>query len=303
MTLPNFLIIGAPKAGTTAIYAYLSQHPQVFTSELKEPAFFAWEGGEPRFAGPHNARPARYNVRDIERYRQLFRKVENRPRAGEASTIYMYAPQAAGRIHHYIPHAKLIAVLRDPVDRAYSAYRHLVRDGRETLTFEQGLAAEPSRIAANWRPGYYYKQVGFYCAQLRRYFELFRREQIAVYTYDEFKTDPQAVMKAMFTFLEVDSDFNPDMSIRHNVSGVPRSRLLHRILGHPSRIKDLARRLLPAGAARLNATLINRNIEVAGPRMAPETERALRAEYREDILQLESLIGQDLSAWRTGPRP
>ena len=299
MTLPNFLMIGAQKAGTTAIHAYLSQHPQVFTSEFKEPGFFAFEGGRLSFAGP-NVRPERYNVRDIERYKQLFRKVGNRPRAGEASTIYMYVPQAAERIRHYIPNAKLIAVLRDPVDRAYSAYRHLVRDGSESLSFEEGLAAEPSRMAANWRPGYHYKQLGFYYAQLRRYFELFSREQIAVYTYDEFKADPQALLKSMFVFLDIDPDFQPDMSVRHNVSGIPKSRLLHAIIGRPSRAKDLAKRLLPAGAKRLHATLMSRNIQVSEPKIARHTEQALREEYREDLLRLESLLGRDLSAWRTG---
>jgi Sulfotransferase family len=303
MPLPNFLIIGAQKSGTSAIYAYLSQHPQVFTSEIKEPGFFAFEGAQRSFAGPDDAQAGRYIVRDLERYRRLFRNVGDRARAGEASSIYMYAPQAAERIRHYIPNAKLIAVLRDPVDRAYSAYRHLVRDGRESLSFEGGLAAEPSRTAANWHPIFHYKQRGFYCAQLRRFFERFSREQIAVYTYDEFKADPRALLKSMFVFLGIDPDFQPDMSVRHNVSGIPRSRLLHTIIGRPSRVKDLARRLLPAGAARLHAALMSRNIEVSEPKIARETERALREEYRGDIVQLESLIGLDLSAWRTGPQP
>ena len=212
----------------------------------------------------------------------------------------MYAPQAAERIRHYIPNAKLIAVLRDPVDRAYSAYRHLVRDGRETLSFEEGLAAEPSRTAANWHPIFHYKQRGFYYAQLRRYFELFSREQIAVYTYDEFKADPRALLKAMFAFLDVDPDFHPDMSVWHNVSGIPRSRLLHTIFGRPNRAKDLAKRLLPARAARLYGALMSRNIKVSEPKIARHTEQALREEYREDLLRLESLLGRDLSAWRTG---
>jgi len=303
MTLPNFLMIGAQKSGTTAIYAYLSQHPQVFTSENKEPGFFAFEGLQRSFAGPDDARAGRYIVRDLERYRRLFEKVGDKARAGEASSIYLYAPQAAERIHHYIPNAKLIAVLRDPVDRAYSAYRHLVRDGRESLSFEGGLAAEPGRTAANWHPIFHYKQRGFYYAQLRRFFELFRREQIAVYTYDEFKADPRALLKSMFAFLGINPDFRPDTSVRHNVSGVPRYRLLHAIIDRPSRAKDLAKRLLPAGAARLYAALMSRNIEVSEPKIAREIERALREEYREDILQLESLIGRDLSAWRTGRQP
>ena len=300
MTLPNFLMIGAQKSGTTAIYDYLAQHPQVFTSEIKEPGFFAFEGVPGSFAGPEDARGERYRVRDLGQYRRLFRDMGDKARAGEASNVYLYVPQAAERIRQYIPEAKLIAVLRDPVDRAYSAYRHLVRDGRERLGFEEALDAEPSRIAANWHPHWHYKQRGFYCAQLRPFFELFGREQIAVYTYDEFKADPGALLKAIFVFLGIDPDFRPDMSVRHNVSGVPRSRLLHAIIGRPSRVKDLAKRLLPAGAARAYGALMSRNIEVSEPRIAKETERALREEYREDLLQLESLLGRDLSAWRAG---
>ena len=122
-----------------------------------------------------------------------------------------------------------------------------------------------------------------------------------MYTYDEFKADPRALLKSMFVFLDIDPDFQPDMSVRHNVSGIPKSRLLHAIIGRPSRAKDLVKRLLPAGAQRLHAALMRGNIVVTEPRIAPETERALQEEYREDIVQLESLIGRDLSAWRTGP--
>ena len=303
MTLPNFLIIGAQKSGTSAIYAYLSQHPQVFASEIKEPAFFAFEGSPVRFAGPDDARALRYIVRDIERYQQLFRKAGGKARIGEASTIYMYAPEAAGRIQHYVPKAKLIAVLRDPVDRAFSAYRHLVRDGRESLSFEAGLAAEPSRTAASWHPIFHYKQRGFYHAQLRPFFERFGRDQIAVHTYDDFKADPRAFLRAIFSFLEIDPDFRADMSVRHNVSGVPKSRLLHAVIGRPSRAKDLVKRLLPAGAMRVHAAFMRRNLKVSAPKIPPDTERGLREEYREDILRLESLIGRDLSAWRTGRNP
>jgi hypothetical protein len=123
---------------------------------------------------------------------------------------------------------------------------------------------------------------------------------VALYTYDEFKADPRALLKSMFVFLGIDPDFQPDMSVRHNVSGIPRSRLLHAIIDRPSRAKDLAKRLLPAGSARLYAALMSRNIEVSEPKIARHTEQALREEYREDLLRLESLLGRDLSAWRTG---
>ncbi|HYC31039.1 MAG TPA: sulfotransferase, partial [Gemmatimonadales bacterium] len=267
MTLPNFLMIGAQKSGTTAIYAYIAQHPQVFTSENKEPGFFAFEGQPAAFTGPDDARGERYRVRDIERYRELFRAAGAQPRRGEASNVHLYVPQAADRIRHYVPEAKLIAVLRDPVDRAYSAYRHLVRDGREDLSFEDALAAEPRRIAANWHPHWHYLARGFYHAQLARFYERFDPRQIAVYTYDDFRRDPAGMLRSVFTFLEIDPDFLPDMSVRHNVSGVPRFRLLHGLVARPSAAKDLVKRLIPTGARqRIRSALMDRNIVAGEPR-------------------------------------
>lgn len=301
MTLPNFLMIGAQKSGTTAIYAYLAQHPQVFMSEIKEPGFFAFEGQKADFAGPGDAKAERYRVRDLTRYRNLFRDVTGRIRVGEGSNVYLYVPQSPGRIRSYVPDAKLIAVLRDPVDRAYSAYRHLVRDGREPLgSFEDALAAEPARIAANWHPHWHHRQRGFYYAQLKRYYDLFTRDQIAVYTYDEFKANPREVLRSIFLFLGIDPDFAPDMSVRHNVSGLPKSRLLHAVLVRPSGARDFIKRLLPVGPRRrLRAALMRQNIVASEPKVAVETRRALREDYWEDILKLETLLDRDLSAWRT----
>ncbi|MBA2671856.1 MAG: sulfotransferase [Gemmatimonadetes bacterium] len=302
MTLPNFLMIGAQKSGTTAIYAYLDQHPEIFMSENKEPGFFALDGLRPDFGGPGDARGERNRVRDVERYKALFRGAAGRPRAGEASNIYLYLARARDRILSYIPTAKLVAVLRDPVERAYSAYRHLVRDGREPLaSFEEALAAEPARISANWHPHWHYKQRGFYYTQLKRYFDAFERDQIAVYTYDDFRANPRAVLRSIFLFLGVDPDFEPDLGMRHNVSGVPRSRLLHAMIARPSGAKDLLKRLVPVGPRRrLHAAFMKQNIVASEPKITEETQRALRAEYSEDILELEKLLGRDLSAWRTG---
>jgi Sulfotransferase family len=299
--MPNFLMIGAQKSGTTAIYAYIAQHPQVFTSEIKEPGFFAFEGQPPDFAGPEDAKGERYRVRDLARYQSLFRETRGKSRYGEASNVYLYVPEAPSRIRSHIPDAKLIAILRDPVDRAISAYRHLVRDGREPLaTFEAALAAEPERIAAHWHPHWHYRQRGFYHAQLARYYDLFRRDQIAVYTYDDFRAEPRRVLSSIFRFLEIDADFQPDMAVRHNVSGLPKSRLLHRLLAGPSATKDFLKRLVPAGPRqRIRAAIMERNIVAREPTVALATQRALRNDYRDDILKLETLLSRDLSMWRT----
>ena len=117
MTMPNFLIIGSQKAGTTALYHYLKQHPQIFLSKIKEPCFFAFEGEELDLRSPTGA-PVYMNrtaVTTVESYRRLFDTVTDEKAVGEASPIYIICPKAAKRIYHYIPHVRLIAVLRNPV--------------------------------------------------------------------------------------------------------------------------------------------------------------------------------------------
>jgi sulfotransferase family protein len=299
LTMPNFLLIGAAKAGTSAAYAYLRQHPEVFGSETKEPGFFALEGQVARFAGPGDRKFNRGCVTTLASYQALFSKVAGQRAVGEASTMYLYSPKAPARIRHYLPAIKLLAILRNPVDRAYSGYRYLVRDGLERLpSFEDALEAEDARVAANWQHLWYHKRLGFYYVQLQRYFDLFPRDQIAVYLYEEFQANPLALVQQMFAFLGADPSFAPDVSLKYNVSGEPKSRLLHAALARPNAAKNLVKGLLPATMRRrMRAKLMARNIQPTAPRLAPETRRYLMSLYRDDILRLQSLIDRDLSPW------
>ena len=169
VALPNFLIIGAAKAGTTSLYRYLEQHPEVYMSPVKEPKFFALGGERLDYRGPGDeARMRGASVTSLEDYRELFRGVSTETAVGEASTLYLYSERAAARIKHHVPDVKLIAVLRNPVDRAYSDFLHLVRDGIEPLTdFPQALEAEESRIRSRWAPMWHYRRRGFYHPQLK----------------------------------------------------------------------------------------------------------------------------------------
>jgi Sulfotransferase domain len=297
--MPTFLLVGAAKSGTSAVYDYLRQHPEVFGSEWKEPGFFAFEGQVARFAGPGDRKFNRRCVTTLARYQGLFSKVVNQRAIGEASTVYLYSPEAPSRIRRHLPTVKLIGILRNPVDRAYSGYRYLVRDGLERLpSFEAVLEAEDSRVAANWQHIWHHKRLGFYYLQLKRYFDLFPRDQIAVYLYEEFQARPLAIVQQMFAFLGVDPGFAPDVSLQHNVSGEPRSRLLHKALAHPNAAKDLVKGLLPEPTRRrMRARLMKWNILPTPPNLASETRRALLNLYRDDILRLESLIDRDLSHW------
>lgn len=302
MTMPNFLIIGAQKAGTTSLYHYLGQHPQIYVSPIKEPNFFASEGEKPD--------PRKPSVNDIDTYRGLFRGVSGEKAIGEASPWYLYSPKAPERIKHYVPDTKLIAILRDPTERAYSQFLHFVRDGREPTTdFARALQEEEVRVRDNQaasanRGGLgAYLSRGFYHAQLKRYFDLFDRSQIRVYLSEDLNSDPIGVVQDVFRFLEVDKTFVPVISTKYNASGVPKNKLLHAFLTKPHLVKRSLRRLklyLPS-ELRLRiadglAYLRNRNF-VEPPQLSPEMRQQLVEVYREDILKLQDLIQRDLSKW------
>ena len=296
--MPNFLIIGAAKAGTTALYHYLKQHPQIFMPPVKEPNFFALEGQKPNFRGPGDDEAInRFSITDIEAYQALFEGAENALAIGEASPLYLYSPDAPRRIRRYVSNAKLIVILRNPVERAYSHFLHFVRDGREPHTdFRRALIEEERRIREHWEWAWHYKAVGFYFIQLKRYYELFDLEQIRVYLYEDFKEKPMELLCDIFRFLGVDDDFKPDVSLRFNVSGVPRNKVLHAFLSKPHPVKSLLKPLIPVKLRqRLVVTLQNRNL--AKPELPAAVRKELVDLYREDILKLQALIKRDLSHW------
>jgi Sulfotransferase family len=301
MTMPNFLIIGAQKSGTTSLNAYLKQHPQIYMSPLKEPRFFAFEGEKPNFRGPGDQEQYESIVGDIEVYRTLFEGVSNEKAIGEASVLYLYISSAPERIRHYIPGVKVIAILRNPVERAYSAFLHLTRDRKEPLgDFALALRAEEERIRNNWGPIWHYKQVGFYYAQLKRYFETFEREQIKVYLYEDLNSDPIELLKDIYRFLSVEDAFVPEVSRRYNVSGIPTDEGWYSLLLRQNLAKSIVKPLLPRGLRRrVSTTLLStlKDRTLVKPPLPTEVQQQLTKLYREDILKLQELIGRDLSQW------
>jgi sulfotransferase family protein len=291
MTMPNFLIIGAMKSGTTALYYYLEQHPQIYMSPVKEPNYFC-SGEQENSVGNSATR--------IGDYQDLFKDVSGEKAIGEASHCYLYEPEAAARIQDYIPDAKLIAVLRNPVDRAYSHFLHMVRNGREPLTdFAQALREEETGGYQN-RNLQDYVGRGRYYDQLKRYFNTFSRDQIKVYLYEDLSNAPVDILQDAFRFLGVDDSFVPDVSLRRNVSGYPKHKTVDKLLTKPSPIKDALKIYLPARLRwRLSKAfddLKTRNI-VEPPPVQSEVRRQLIRVYREDILKVQELIHRDLSVW------
>jgi hypothetical protein len=240
----------------------------------------------------------RKSITDLGAYRALFRGVTNEKAVGEASTLYLYSPEAPARIKHYIPDVKLIAILRNPADRAFSSYLHCIRDRGEPLgNFAQALREEEGRIRNGWGPIWHYKNVGFYSAQLERYFDAFGRDQIKVFLYEDLKGDPVGVAQSAYRFLGVEDSFVPDVSLVHNPSGIPKSEALQMLLKKPNPLRSVLKLVVPEGLRpRLTAYLENRNI-VRAPPLEVDVRRELVESYRADILKLEKLIGRDLSKW------
>lgn len=296
MSLPNFFIVGAAKAGTTALHYYLKQHPHICMSAQKEPKFFAFEGQQAKFNGPGGDQFSRSIITDLEEYQQQFRVASTETAIGEASPWYLYSDQAAKNIYRRLPDAKLIVVLRNPVDRAFSSYLHVVSDGREYLSFEEGLRAEEERIAAGWEFIWHYRRAGFYAEQISHFLNFFPREQMRFYLYDDLYADSTSLLKDIYEFLEVDHSFMADTSVRPNSTGVPKNKMLTQLLFRPNPLKTVARALLPQDL-KYSISQRLRTKSLLKPQVANDTRRELLSDYREDILALQGLIDRDLSLW------
>jgi hypothetical protein len=274
VTLPNFLIVGAAKAGTTSLYEYLRQHPDVFMSPLKEPGYY-W---------PEAPTPEDAPIRTAEEYARLFDGVTTERAIGEATTRYLQSPTAAERIKRDIPDARIIVSLRNPAGRAWSSYLGRLRGGRERRPAEEAM-----------QPGTYYFETSLYYESLSRFFRRF--EHIKVVLFDDLRADTKGVMRELYEFLGVDPAFEPDVSVRHNTAAVPRSALLNSLFVRGTRF---LRRVAPpilrnrGFTPRLHPLLL-------GPAaaMPPAMRERLMNQFRDDIEKTASLIGRDLSRWFT----
>ena len=249
-SLPDFLIVGAAKSGTTSLHMYLGQHPEVFLPHCKEPNYFALAGESLPKKGPASPKVMQaiiysHCITDSDQYRQLFAAADPSQKCGEASVRYLYFEKAAERIRNAIPSAKCIAILREPVARLYSHYCMNVQYLLEPLGVLAAVEQEEARREAGWGWDYHYVNVGLYADQIERYFDLFGRDQVKVLFYDDFRKDARAVFREVCRHLEIDDQFEPDMSQRGKVTSRPRSKMLGRWLYWPGQGRQTLRRILP----------------------------------------------------------
>jgi Sulfotransferase domain len=297
--LPNFFIAGGARCGSTSLENYCRAHPQVFMSSIKEPNYFSYGSGRVPFAGPGRARAYSCSVRDIHRYRALFREAGTASAIGEASINYLLHPEACSAMHREIPGAKLIFILRQPVDRAWSSFQYSRCHGteKETDFLSAWQDDQRRRKAGYWSCLHRHKSL--YGQHLKVWFDTFPCEQIKVILFEDFKADTAAVMRDVFSFLDIDANFVPDTSVVHNRSGVIANPAL-RLLWH--RTAPLRAAIVPIMPMKWRGRMFRlvASQPVASnsrPKLPDELKATLTEELRDDILALQQLTGHDLSGW------
>ncbi|MCX8125372.1 MAG: sulfotransferase domain-containing protein [Spirochaetes bacterium] len=284
---PNFLIVGAAKSGTTSLYYWLKQHPEVFMPDNKEPSYFVYG----------------YGISDWEKYLSLFELGRGKKAIGEASASYLVAPESAQWIRQKLGNVKIIILLRNPVERAYSLYSWMVMEGYEWISnFEEALAAEEGRFCNEFfrtnNPEYFwdymYVRSGLYYEQVMRYMDIF--EDIKIYLFDELVTSSKAIYFDVCNFLGINNTFDP-VFVHQNPSRLPRSIRLQFIL---RRLRSLVGKI-PKFSKPLKCSIsliMNLNISFGSkPVVSLETRQFLKKRYERDILELSKLIGKDLYSW------
>lgn len=288
-TLPNFFIVGAAKSGTTSMYRYLEQHPDVYMPSFKEPHWFA------------RVEPSSglivHSVTSEAEYLRLFEGWKGERAIGEASPSYLWDDAAPGRIQEEVPDAKIIVLLRDPVSRAFSHYLMDVREGMEERPFLRALQEDYASHEKGWGISHLYVELGMYCEQISRYLDCFGRENVLVLFFEEVFADPYCTLRGLgrtLNFLGVDPTVpnSVDLQRRYNPHAVPRGGFSQSML-RASGLRSMARRLLPERSKQfLREKVLLRQVEK--PDADPQAVEFLRRIYAPETACLESVLGREL---------
>lgn len=296
MRKPDFFIVGAPKCATTALHTYLGKHPDIFMPKQKELHHFATDLLRPDDPW-----------RSAERYMAMFKDVKTEKLVGESSVFYLYSKLAAQNIFDFNPEARIIVMLRNPVDMLYSYHSQLVFNGDENImNFKSALDAEESRKKGLLLPSkhlrfverlFYGEIVGF-SKQLERYFKTFSRERVYVIIYDDFRSDTANIYSKTLEFLGVDKSFLPAFQVI-NANKRIRSKGLQDFINSPTFLGEMVVNLLPRILRkRAKSKLEHFNVQyVSRPRMKPDIREELQEKYSWEVECLSNLLNRDLRKW------
>ncbi len=280
---PNFFVAGMPRSGTTSLYTYLKQHPEIYLSVYKEPHFFS-----------KDLTQNIYNIQDEELYNSLFEGSADKKAVGEGSVWYLTSKIAAAEIKKFNPGAKIIVMLRDPVEMIYSLHALYVRTGNENIPdFQEALDMVPVRMKGQAIPekcyfpeGLFYTEVAKYHDKIKGFLDVFGLKQTHFVIFDDFARDTARSFRETLEFLDVDPGFLPEFDLQR-ASEVIRKIVIEQIRhSHPEVKKMLSRK-----------TGKDTHMGPQRPPLAPELKSHLQQLFKEDIEKTSQLIDSDLSHW------
>jgi hypothetical protein len=301
---PDFFLIGAPKAGTSALHSALAVHPHLFLSPVKEPKYYmCGDSPPPAYKGPGDAHSNQEWVWQRQRYLDLFQDAPEGTLRGESTPFYLYNRDARRRIAADRPDAKLIAVLRDPVDRAYSNWMHLWMDGLEPeADVVQAVALEHKRVDAGWAPFWHYSGLGMYGRQVADLYDHFPREQVLLLRYRELVDSPDQTLNRVFDFLGVegaDVDTIPSDNSRPFVRDGVRARTVGPVIRAGAAVGQFLPPKVWRAVSKPLISQLHKGGDPSRPRLTPEQREQLVAPHLEDIALLEDITGESFDLWKT----
>lgn len=295
---PNFLVIGAPKSGTTSLFYYIKQHPEIYLPVQKELHYFSFDKLVMNSNGPKDSQVLDGLCRTKDEYIKHYRNVKNEKAIGDISPSYLYY-ETHDKIKHELGLVKIVVILRNPVEKAYSQYMHMVRDQREGLSFYDALLAEDERKKNGWSDIWRYAESSLYSDRLNAFIDSFGRENVHVIIFDDFIKNPNNEVRKLFLFLGVNQNITVNTQSAYNRTGEARSIVIAEILGNKSRLKNIVKSLIPS-SLRIKMRLKIMDINTKEKRgMDKASKNYLMKYFKEDMLNLENILDRKLP-WKNG---
>ena len=293
--LPNFVIAGATRSGTTSLYYYLKQHPEISFPDLKEPRYFSSVNLKLPQIGPGDETVDEKLILSFKDYCDLYKNIENK-KVGDASSEYLYHHEVSAiDMLNKLGDIPILIILRKPIERAFSAYSNLVRDGRETLSFEDAINKENHRKYENWDMMWAYIEVSMYYEQVKAYKNLFTNVKVLI--FEEFVENPKKKLKDIFIFLKIDENFIPKTNTIYSHSGAPSNKFIGWLTSRQNKLIYPFRKFLLQNIKRKYLEKISKVI-FKKSETTIKVNSDITKKIEQDILMLEHLLNKNLDCWR-----
>lgn len=298
MKLPNFIIAGFPKCGTTSLYHYLSEHPEIYMPKQKELHYFTYPIISAIINGPGDKEANKFHIDNFKDYKNCYKQVSEEIAVGDTSPSYINHPSCIPKIKTTLgDNTKVIVLVRDPIKRAYSNYLHLKRENRESLTFYEALQAEARRKKEGYADFWYYTFNSSYYEKIRTFKEEFN--SVFVITTEELSKNPEAILRKTFRYLEVDETYKPqNIGKTYNPGGVYKSNFLTNLIFEQNKIRGFVKKTIPItpGMKHLKHRIISRYKKITPP-IDEQAELYLSDVFIDEVRKLRQEFGIDTSSW------